>query len=217
MGGSTDRDVFGAVGDIGGSIADIATRLDIYSGYLPKAARWQSELLADELAAREETRLAVSTLESMTSLLDRIHTSTSPESIEHATAAGMAAVRTERVETIDALGRLKAELLAYLTSERRSALATVDLQTRAALADIDRQRNLTLGQADELRGKTFAAADRLRSQAIADIDGLADRIILKVAGAIAALLVLAALLAVVVRKSAPPARALTRQSPGVDR
>jgi hypothetical protein len=213
MAGSADRDLFGAVGDIGGSLADIATRLDIYSGYLPKAARWQSEMLADELAARDETRLLLSTLESMTGLIDRMDALTSPGSIEHAAAVGIDSVRTQRVAAVDALDRMKAELLAYLTGERRAVLASVDTQTGAALADIDRQRILTLQQADELRTKTFASADRIRRQTVADIDGLANRIILKAASAVAALLVLTALLVVVVRKTAAAPPTATPQTP----
>ena len=204
MADDADRDVFGVVGDIGGSVADIATRLDIYSGYLPKAARWQSELLADELTARNETRLVISTFESMTKLMDRVDALTSPESIDQATALGMASVRTERVAAINALDRMTAGVLAYLTSERGAVLATADVQIRAALADIDRQRNLTLEQAEDLRKKLFVDADRMRRQTVADIDGLANRIILKVALILAALLALATLLAVLVWRTAAP-------------
>ncbi len=202
MAGTGDRDVFGIIGDIGGSVADIATRLDIYSGYLPKAARWQSELLADDLAARDETRLVISTLESMTSLIHRVDALTSPESIDRATASGIASVRNERVEAIDALDRIVADVLDHLTSERQAALATVDEQTRAALADINRQRNLMLEQVEDLRSKVFDAANRMRMQTIADLDGLATLVILKAALALAALLALATLLAVLVRRTA---------------
>jgi hypothetical protein len=202
MAGPEDRELFGVIGDIGGSIADIGARLDIYSGYLPKAARWQSELLADELAVRDETSLVLSTLQSMTGLIGRIDGLTSPESIERATAVGIDSIRTQRIEAVAALDKMRADLQAYLTGERLAVLANVDSQTRTALAGIDRQRTLTLEQADELRRKTFAAADRMRSQTIADIDDLATRLILEATCAVAALLVLAALLAVVVRRTA---------------
>ena len=204
MADSEDRDVFGVVGDIGGSITDIATRLDIYSGYLPKAARWQSELLADELVARDESRLALSTLDSMTRVINRVEALTSTESIDNATAYGLSSVRTELVESIGAFDRMKADVLAYLTGERQTLSAILDVQTRAVLADIDRQRDLTMGQADDLRKKAFVAADRMRSQTVEDIDGLATRIILKVALTFAALLMLATLLAVFVRRTADP-------------
>jgi hypothetical protein len=204
MANSEDRDVFGVVGDIGGSVADISTRLDIYSGYLPKAARWQSELLADELVARDEARLAISTLESMTRLIGRVEALTSAESIDGATAYGLSSVHTELVESIGAFDTMKADVLAYLTGERQTLSAIVDVQTKAVLAYIDHERNLTMGQADDLRKKALVAVDRMRSQTVEDIDGLATRIILKVALTLAALLGLATLLAVFVRRTTDP-------------
>ena len=79
MAGPSDRDVFGAVGDIGGSVADIATRLDIYSAYLPRAARWQSELLRRRARrAGRNAGLAISTLQSMTRLMSRVEGLASP-------------------------------------------------------------------------------------------------------------------------------------------
>ncbi len=215
MAESEDRDVFGVVGDIGGSVADIATRLDIYSGYLPKAARWQSEMLGDELVARDEVRLAISTLESMTKLMKRVDALTSTESIDNATAFGLSSVHTELLGSIGAFDRMKADVLAYFTGERQTLSAIVDVETRTVLADIDRQRELTMGQADDLRRKAFVAADQMRSQTVADIEGLANRIILKVALTFAALLVLATLLAVFVRRTADPRhRAVPSHSAG---
>ena len=215
MADSEDRDVFGVVGDIGGSVADIATRLDIYSGYLPKAARWQSEMLGDELVARDEVRLAISTLESMAKLMKRVDALTSTESIDNATAFGLSSVHTELLGSIGAFDRMKADVLAYFTGERQTLSAIVDVETRTVLADIDRQRELTMGQADDLRRKAFVAAEQMRSQTVADIEGLANRIILKVALTFAALLVLATLLAVFVRRTADPRhRAVPSHSAG---
>jgi hypothetical protein len=199
---SDDRDVFGVVGDISGSVADISTRLDIYSAYLPRAARWQSELLADELAARDETRLAISTLASVGKLTERVNALTSAESIDSATTFGLSSIRAELVESVGALDEMKEDVLAYLTGERQTLVAIVDAQTRAVLSDINHQRVLMLEQAEDLRRKTFESADVMRNQTVADVDGLANRIILKVALTVAALLVLAALLAVLVRRAA---------------
>jgi len=199
--GSENSDVFGVVGSIGNSVADIATRLDIYSGYLPKAARWQSELLADELALRHEVVLVTSTLESMTRLIERAETLTSPESIEYATQFGTSSVRSERVELIAALERMRASVLAYLTSERQAVVSDAASQMRVVLADVDRQRNLTMEEAERLRKNTFIAADTLRRQTLADVNQLGNQIIIKATLAVAALLALTALLGVVVLRT----------------
>jgi hypothetical protein len=204
MAGTTEQDVFGVAGEIGDSVADIARRLDIYSGYLPKAARWQSELLADELAARDEGQLAISALESVTRLMARVDALTSPDSIDQATTFGFASLRAERIEMLDAFDTMKANVLAYLTSERESVATTIGVQTSAALADIDRQRSATMEQIEALRAKVFVDADGLRTQTVADLDALASCIILRAALALAALMALAALLVVVVRRTVAP-------------
>jgi len=204
MAGSAEQDVFGVAGEIGDSIADIARRLDIYSGYLPKAARWQSELLADELTSRDEAQLTLSALETMTKLMGRVDALTSPDSIDQATAFGVGSLRTERIAMLDAFDTMKANVLAYLTSERESVAAMVGVQTSAALADIERQRSMTMEQIEALRAKVFVDADGLRTQTVADLDALASRLILRAALALAALMALAALLAVVVRKTVAP-------------
>ena len=167
---------------------------------LPKAARWQSEVLVEELALRHDARLIMSTLESMTRLMERAETLTSPESIANATDLGTASIRAERI-VIAALDRMRASALAYLTTERQAVLADSDSQIRAALGDIDRQRNLTMEQAEDLRKQTFIAADGMRRQTVDDIDRLANRIILRVALTVAALLALAALLGFVVLRT----------------
>ena len=204
MAGSSEQDVFGVASEIGDSVADIARRLDIYSGYLPKAARWQSELLADELTARDEAQLTISALESVTRVMGRVDALTSPDSLDQATTFGIASFRTERIEMLGAFDTMKANILAYLTSERQALAAMIDGQTSAALADIDRQRSATMEQIEALRTKVFVAADGMRTQTVADLDGLATRIILKVALTLAALMALAALLVVVVRRTVAP-------------
>ena len=204
MAGSAEQDVFGVVGEVGDSVADIARRLDIYSAYLPKAARWQSELLADELAARDEGQLAISALESVTRLMGRVDALTSPDSLDQATTFGMTSFRTERIAMLDAFDTMKANVLAYLTSERESVAAMVGVQTSAALADIDRQRSMTMEQIEALRAKVFVDADGLGTQTVADLDELVSRIILKAALALGVLMALAALLAVVVRRTVAP-------------
>ena len=200
--GSANSDVFGVVGGIGSSVADIATRLDIYSAYLPKAARWQSEMLADEIALRREVVLVTSTLESMTRLMERAETLTSPESIDQATQFGTASIRSERIELIAALDRIRASVLAYLTTERQAVLTDAESQMKAVLADVDRQRTVTMAQAEDMRKKTFVDADTLRRQTVQDLDRVANRIILRAALTAAALLALAALLGVLILRTA---------------
>jgi hypothetical protein len=196
--GSPNSSVWGAVGDITSTVSDISSRLDIYTGYLPKAGRWQGELLMDELAERDEAHLALSTLASLRRVSDRVDTLTTPEAIHEATSFAIAAFATERVKIFGEIDKMRVDSFAYLTGEREVTLAAINTQRLSVISDIDQQRVLALKQVDDLRKQTFA-----------DIDGLASRIIVRAALAVAALLFLGAGLAFVV------VRATARRTGGV--
>jgi len=117
LAGPDDENVFGVVGDISGSIADLGTRLDIYIAYVPKAARWQADLLAGDLAAQEEARVAVSALTSLEQVSHRIGALTSSDAIDEATKFAVATFRGERDQTMSEIQQMKVEVLAYLKGE----------------------------------------------------------------------------------------------------
>jgi hypothetical protein len=193
--GSDDQNVFGVVGDIGSSIADVATRIDIYTAYVPKATRWQADLLAGELVGREETRTAMSALVSLEKLTHRVNALASPEAIDEATGFAVATLRTERAQVMDEIDQMKSDVVAYARSERLVVMTAVDAAVKAALADVDRHRTLIEMQIDQLREQTVADLERMRRQTFVDLDGLTNRVILKVALMVAVMLGLAALLA----------------------
>jgi hypothetical protein len=196
--GSEDRNVFGVVGDIGGSIADVATRIDIYTAYVPKAARWQADLLAGDLANRDETRAAMSTLVSLQKVTDRVDVLTAPRSIDEATSFAVATFRGERAEVMDGIDRMKSDVLESLKGERLVVMRVVDDEVKATLADVERHRTLLVMQMEELRTQTLADFEHMRRQTFVDLDGLANRVILRVALMVAVMLGLAALLAAIV-------------------
>jgi len=198
LAGPDDQNVFGVVGDIEGSVADLATRLDIYSAYAPKAARWQADLLVADLAAQEDARVAVSALASFQKVTDRVDALASRESIGEGTNFVVATFRAERAETMREIDRMKADILAYMKGERVVVMTGVDADVKAALADVDRQRTMTLMQMDDVRRQTLADLEQLRERTFVDLDGLTNRVILKVALLVAIMLMLAALLAALV-------------------
>ena len=135
--------------------------------------------------------------------MSRVEGLASPESLDHAATFGMTSVRTERVEAIGALERIKDDVLEYLTSERLAVLAVVDAQTgRRSPTSTAAERDAGTGRGTAKEG--VRVRGEMRGRTVADIDVLADRIIRNVAFTLAALLVLAALLAIVVRKAVPP-------------
>jgi hypothetical protein len=198
LAGPDEANVFGVVGDIGGSIADLATRLDIYSAYVPKATRWQADLLVGDLATQEEARLAMSALASLEKVTHRVDALASQESIDEATSFAVTAFRAERDHTIDEIDQMKAEVLAYLKGERLLVMSAVDASVNAALADVDRQRTMIVKHVEDVRTQTLADLELLRRQSFIDLDALTNRVILKVTLVMAVMLVLAALFAALV-------------------
>jgi hypothetical protein len=198
LAGPDDENVFGVVGDIGGSIADLATRFDIYTAYVPKAARWQADLLVGEVAAHEEARVAMSALASIEKVTHRVDALASPTSIDEATSFAVTTLRAERVQTMAEIDRMKAEVLAYLKDERLIVMTAVDAGVKTAFADVDRQRTLILMHVEDLRRQTLIEVEQLRRQSFVDLEALTNGVILRVALVMAVMLVLGAFLAMLV-------------------
>ncbi len=176
-----DISVFQAVGDITGTVNDIATRLDIYAAYVPKAGRWQAELLVDQLSDRTEAQRTLSTFASVEKMTDRVSQLLSPEAIQTALNYSLAELRKEQASAFAAVDVQRKDTLLYLTQERQAALAAVDAQRRDVMADMDRQRAAVAQQVDVFR-----------KQALLDVDDAINRTIRRGALAMAGLIFLAA-------------------------
>jgi hypothetical protein len=189
--GGLDISVFQAVADIPATVADLATRMDIYAAYLPKAARWQAELMADDFADRGGVQRVLATLASVERLTERTNELLSPAGLRGALDTASGQIRAERIAAFASIDRQRVETLAYLTRERV-----------AAVADIDRERDVLVRQLDDLR-----------RNALSDVDELAGRVIRNGALAVALLLVLAAGLALLVLRLAFRMRVRSSETP----
>jgi hypothetical protein len=179
--GGLDISVFQVVANIPVTVQDIATRIDIYSAYLPKAAHWHAELLVFELADRSDAQQVMATFESVQKMMERTNLLLSPESLQGALQTARGEVRAEGNAVLASVDTQRVETLAYLTRERA-----------AAVADIDRERVTLLRELDELR-----------SRSLRDVEDLSARLIRRGALAGALLLLLAAALAFAVVRLAP--------------
>jgi hypothetical protein len=190
--GGSDVSVFEAVGNIPATVSDIAARLDVYAAYLPKAARWEGELMAYELKDQGEADRVLATFASVEKAADRFNQLLSQEAVQQA----LAQVQKERAAALSTVDTLRQQTQAYVTSEREAALAAVDMERRTVMADVDKQRSALLQE-----------MDALRKQVRQDADELASRIIWRGALAASGLLILAATLTTLVLRHALKARA----------
>jgi hypothetical protein len=189
--GGVDTTVFQVMADIPASLADLSTKMDIYAAYLPKAARWQAELVAEDLSSRAEMQRVLATLASVEKLTERANAMLSPAGLREALDTASGQIRAERVAALASVDEQRVETLAYLTRERA-----------AVVADVDRERDAVARQVDELRRKVSS-----------DVEELAGRVIRQAAVAVALLLVLAAALTLGVIRIAARMRARSSATP----
>jgi hypothetical protein len=189
--GGLDVSVFQVMADIPVSVAELSTKMDIYAAYLPKAARWQAELMAEDLSGRAEMQRVLATLASVERLTERTNALLSPAGIRGTLDATGDRIRAERIAALASIDEQRVETLAYLTRERV-----------AVVADIDRERDALARQLDELR-----------KQVSSDADALAGRVIRRAAVAVALLLAFAAVLALAVVRLASRTRARGSAAP----
>jgi hypothetical protein len=104
---------FAALGGLDETTADVMTRMDLYTIYLPRLARWEAELAIDDVARGVDPKALVAEFERFTRAIDRIAAVAegAPDLVERERAAALEAVRSERIAaTKDLQGERKAVL-----------------------------------------------------------------------------------------------------------
>ena len=164
-----DRSLGSAIGRIADNVDDLSSRLALYSAQLPREARWQGELLLEELLIRE--RLA--TIDTTIGLLS-------------ASLAEIEGTLTEGGITVDitALRSLHTDIVA--------ALELVRSERAILLAEVERQRLETLREVEVI-------VENRVVQASHEVEGIINRTLWKVGVLLALLIVGVALLLLLAR------------------
>ena len=99
--------VFAVLGNLDETAADVMTRMDLYTMYLPRLARWEAELAADDLTRGVDPRTLSAEFERLTRAVDRIAAvaETASDLVARERAAALDAVRAERIAVLDASRR----------------------------------------------------------------------------------------------------------------
>ena len=121
--------VFAALGNLDETVADVMTRMDLYTMYLPRLARWEAELAADDLTRGVDARTLSTDFERFTMAIDRIATvaETAPDLMARERGAVLDAVRGERLRLLDAVREERLALLEAVHKERIATLHEVEL------------------------------------------------------------------------------------------
>ena len=170
---SDSRALFSTSARMEDRVEDMSDRLTVYAEMLPKQARWQAEILAQDLLRQTPSVLD--------GILDQIHVLASAErqAITEYVSAEREVVRAE----IDAQ---RLDTLAKLREEREATVATLDAMHATTLSAVTAERVATLEGLDEMRADTLLVLHTERSEMqtwidqsqatlLADVERLTER------------------------------------------
>lgn len=144
-------------------VVDLSQQMMAYANYLPKQARWQTELLLEELAATEKVDQALAEFIRISRDIDRITAlaETAPGAIATERAIilkavardlnrAIAALDRQRIATLDTLEKERIAVMDVARTERSAMSADITAERIALLAEIERQRQETLNKMEAL-------------------------------------------------------------------
>ena len=113
-----------ALGNLDETTSDVMTRMDLYTMYLPRLARWEAELAVDDLAQGVDPKGLAADFERFTRAADRIAAvaEAAPEQVARERVAALEAVRAERLA---ATQDLQGERRVVLDAVRKERIATL--------------------------------------------------------------------------------------------
>lgn len=162
-------------------LGDITARLDAYNAYLPKQARWQAELLMDDLtlspqlhAASDSLAAATKALGQSSALMQQL-----PElagqtrqavraDVDAQRLAAQSFLRTERLESLDFMAQQRVAATADLNAERLAATADLRGERRIVLDAIQQDEANALNELRAISQETVRDGD-LRARGLIDL------------------------------------------------
>jgi hypothetical protein len=151
-----------AVGSMTELMEDMSQRLNIYAELLPRAGRWQAELMLAELADPDRSAIYLEVLNQLEAM-ETLNTFllSAPDLVDEQREIMLEAVDYQRIAFENALER-------YVASATDNVLTGLTDERKAAMADLDRIFNAEIGDAvTRLDGSIHAA--------VVDIDGALEK------------------------------------------
>ncbi len=143
------------------TMGDLAVRMDVYTAFLPKQARWQAEYLMAQVVAGDDVG---SVLREFVELSDAIEQMTetvnlAPGLVQAERKAVLEALQAERIAALDAISQQLTSALEYISQERIAIFETYLREERELIfGAIERERTIAL---EALREERVAALDQV--------------------------------------------------------
>lgn len=166
---SGDSGLIAGVGEATETLTDISLRLNAYVTLLPKVARWQAELGAQEAVGREDLHGTVDDIHSIGDMARSAGPLLAdiPGAVRQASAPLGELADRQRGELLAAIDRERDRLAGFVTAEREAALAAVGVQRQAAMDGISQERAAVLSGVDAMTKRYFEDAT-VRARGIVD-------------------------------------------------
>ena len=167
---------FAALGNLDETTSDVMIRMDLYTMYLPRLARWEAELAVDDLAQGIDPNALIADLDRVTRAADRIATVAEavPELAARERTSALDAVREERLA---ATRDLQGERRAVVDAIRQERIAT--LQEVEAIAQ--RLLERSSGPLDDAVRKDLTeliqAVEAMRKRLMDDVGVTLNRVV----------------------------------------
>ncbi len=185
LAGARSQGALAALDTLEETTQDVMTRMDLYTMYLPRLARWEAEIAVEDATRGVDPEEVIGELTRFTRAVDRIATSAE---------AAPALVAGERQVAFEAVRTLQATATRDLQAERAIVLEEVEAIARRLLESSGGPIRAAVREDLEL---LLAAAERARKPLVADLEvslkGVVDHAFYR---ALQLLLVAAALAAV---------------------
>jgi len=176
-----DLGVLAAVSRITVGLPDLAYRLSVYNEFLPRQARWQAELLVDDVNEKDGIKVQMEELAGLMEVLNSVIPLVEqiPDLIARERVALLKALREERVASFESIDQQRLATLDRFTQERIATIAALREERIATLQDID------------------AIGNQIVSNALTKTEGLIDHTFLRTSQLLAALLILCFIVGIV--------------------
>ncbi len=177
--GYTDLGTMASIKALGESLGDLAARLDSYNAYLPKQARWQAELLLQDITREPQVNAALANVGTLSDVAAKTASSMErmPEVMGQARAAVRADVEGQRLAVQDFAREERLETIAALQRERIAILVALRSERLAATADLRSERQTVLSA---FHGEQVEAMSDIKAEgdkAIQDMEASGRRLV----------------------------------------
>jgi hypothetical protein len=191
----SERDAFVAVGAATETLENVSQRLNTYAAQLPKQARWQAELLAEDMTIEPAVAGALGDVHEIgeaarraSALMDQ-----TPGLVAAASSPLREMVVAERRAVLAAVDGQRVQTLQFATAERLAVLAALREERIATLAALRGERVEILKELDAIKSRGVDSA-------VVGLEQVVDYALWRVAGVLALLIALGAVLFVVAHR-----------------